>query len=62
MTALKYARQLNVLNEFCELASESCWQSLGFSGYKNCVYNLTKEKTVDPAAKPVMSAINYTLQ
>jgi len=58
---LQYAKQQGVLVEFCELAAESTWQSLGFNGYKEYIDKLVKEKH-GRASKPAMSEINYTLK
>jgi hypothetical protein len=62
LTALQYAKELNVLQDFCELASESCWQSLGFNGYKSYIDKIVQEKQPGKPARPPMSAINYTLK
>jgi hypothetical protein len=61
MAALRYANEQKVLAEFCDLAAEKSWQSLGFIGYKESVDKLAKEKH-GKAARPMMSEISYTLR
>jgi hypothetical protein len=61
MAALVYANEQGVIAEFCQLASEATWQSLGFNGYKDYIDKLVKEKR-GKASKPSMSQINYTLK
>lgn len=62
MAALAYAKDCKVLAEFCELATEATWQSLGFNGYKDYVDKLVKEKFSAKLGRPPMSEINYTLK
>lgn len=62
LTALQYAKESNVLQDFCELASESGWQSLGFNGYKSYIDKIVQEKEPRKSSRPTMSAINYTLK
>jgi len=64
--ALKYAQEIGVLREYCELVSEKNWQSLGFAGYKDTINKVAKDNgiivdTVNRSAKPSMSPIKYTL-
>lgn len=60
--ALKYAYVRGVLADFCELAAESSWVSLGFAGYKEYIERLVKEKHPGKQAKPPMADISYTLK
>lgn len=62
MTALLYAKECDVLGDFCELASEATWQSLGFNGFKGYINKLVQDKQPAKSGKPAMSAINYTLR
>lgn len=62
MTALLYAKECDVLGDFCELASEATWQSLGFNGFKGYIGKLVQDKQPAKSGKPAMSAINYTLR
>lgn len=62
LTALQYAQERGVLEDFCELASEAGWQSLGFNGHKSYIDKIVQEKHPQGKAKPTMSAINYTLR
>jgi hypothetical protein len=59
---LMYARELGVLAEYCEYASEMNWMSLGFAGHRELIQKLAKEhgKVVKPD-KPAMAEIVYTL-
>lgn len=62
LKGLMYAKELGVLAEYCEYASEMNWMSLGFAGHRELVQKLAKEhgKAVKPD-KPVMADIVYTL-
>jgi hypothetical protein len=62
VVALKYAYVRGVLADFCELAAESTWVSLGFAGYKEYIEKLVKEKHPTKQAKPPMAEISYTLK
>jgi hypothetical protein len=43
LRGLEAAKQMGVLAEFCELASNSSWQSLGFSGHTDCLQKLQRD-------------------
>lgn len=59
MRALEYARDIGVLQIYCEYVSERNWQSLGFAGYKEVIDKLAKENGIK--SKPAMAPIVYTL-
>lgn len=63
--ALEYARSLGVLAQYCEVASEANWQSLGFIGSRDAIDRLAKENGIavknQSQCKPSMAPINYTL-
>lgn len=66
MKALEYAKELGILEQFCEVISERNWQSLGFVGHRETIERLAEEhgvlrKKSDRFTKPVMSPIKYTL-
>lgn len=42
--ALSDAKELGVIDAFCDLVSESAWNSLGFAGYKDYLQKLVIEK------------------
>lgn len=44
LKALEEAKKLNVLSEYCEIAAERGWSSLGFVGYAEFLEKLSKEK------------------
>lgn len=46
ISALSYAHKLNVLEEFCEEASERDWSSLGFAGFVDHLHKLEKDKKI----------------
>lgn len=62
LKGLIYAKELGVLAEYCEYASEMNWMSLGFAGHRELIQKLAKEhgRAVRPD-KPIMSDIVYTL-
>lgn len=62
MTALRHANDRGVLAEFCELAAEGTWQSLGFNGYRNYIDKLVADRAPGKPSRPQMSEINYTLK
>lgn len=45
VNALLYAEQFGVLQQFCELASEAAWQSLGFNGYRQYIEKLAQDES-----------------
>lgn len=59
---LMYAKECGVLQEYCELASESTWQSLGFAGHKEYIQKLVKDKNPGSGKNSSMAPIKYTLQ
>ncbi|MGA1713326.1 MAG: hypothetical protein ACO4CS_18745 [bacterium] len=65
MKALEYAKSLGVLAQYCEVASERNWQSLGFIGAREAIDKLAKENGLNlknhNQGRPSMSPINYTL-
>jgi len=61
LNGLLYAKQLGVLAEYCEYASERNWQSLGFIGYKDVICKITKECGKQVPANPTTNKVNYTL-
>jgi hypothetical protein len=44
LKALEEAKKLDVLAEYCEIAAERGWSSLGFVGYADFLEKLSKEK------------------
>lgn len=48
LTALAYACQRGVLEEFTQLAAEAGWLSLGFNGYKNYIDQLCTDGSAQP--------------
>lgn len=62
MAALRYAKDRGVLAEFCELAAEGTWQSLGFNGHRNYIDKLVADRAPSKPSRPPMSEINYTLK
>lgn len=62
LSGLTYARDAGVLREFCEHAAESCWQSLGFAGYRGYIDRLVMDKAGKSArTNQAIAPINYTL-
>lgn len=62
MRGLLYAKERGVLQEFCEYAAESNWQSLGFAGYRDYIDKLVKDKNGNNhKANQTIAPINYTL-
>lgn len=65
MKALEYAKSLGVLEQYCEVASDMQWQSLGFIGSREAIEKLAKENGIavknQNQGRPSMSPINYTL-
>jgi hypothetical protein len=61
LKALLYASQLGVLEDFCELAGESAWQSLGFNGHRAYIDKILQDRQPQRNAKPAMAPIRYTL-
>lgn len=49
--ALENANALGVLEEFCEIASESSWLSLGFPGHTEMLEKLAQDKKFKAGAK-----------
>lgn len=50
ISALENARDLDVLEEFCNLASEASWLSLGFAGHTEMLERLARDKTFKPSS------------
>jgi hypothetical protein len=50
ISALENARDLDVLEEFCNLASEASWLSLGFAGHTEMLEKLARDKTFKPSS------------
>lgn len=51
IAALESANELGVLEEFCDLASESSWLSLGFPGYTEMLEKLAQDKKFKTGAR-----------
>lgn len=51
VAALELAKQLDVLQEFCEHASTKSWISLGFAGYTDYIQKLAKDKKFVPGGQ-----------
>lgn len=49
--ALENANDLGVLKEFCDLAAESSWLSLGFPGHTEMLEKLAQDKKFKPGVK-----------
>ncbi len=49
LSALSYANQLGVLEEFTSLAAEAGWLSLGFNGYRSFIDELLAERNGQPS-------------
>jgi hypothetical protein len=45
IAALQLAKELGVLKEFCDEASEKDWMSLGFAGYTDYLQRLSRDKS-----------------
>lgn len=59
---LLYAKERGVLQEFCEYAAESNWQSLGFAGHREYIDKLVKDKNGGNAKNnQTIAPIKYTL-
>lgn len=63
LRGLEYAKDIGVLEEYCEFVSENAWRSLGFPGYKKTIDSLAKDvrPTAAGTLKPLMAPIIYTL-
>jgi hypothetical protein len=63
--ALEYAKSRGVLAQYCEVASEANWQSLGFIGSRDAIDKLAKENGISvknqSQGKQSIAPINYTL-
>ena len=62
LSGLLYAKESGVLREFCQHASENCWQSLGFAGHREYIDKLVRDKSRKSArTNQAIAPINYTL-
>lgn len=58
IAALEDARKLGVLEEFCVVASEASWLSLGFAGYTEALEKLARDKTFTPSSQSASSSLS----
>lgn len=61
MKALELAKELGVLQEYCDLVSETTWQSLGFAGHREYIQKLAKDHRSIACKSSTIAPIKYTL-